>query len=150
MERERNHETWRVLMTHLGRGASCSRRYTTQTTTHTRTHATQRSTRACTRHVQTSTHALHAIMNNKLLHTSGSDRPHRCSRTHIRPHAPLNLQVSPYTSQWAMSPASFRWGIPPPHLIPVGLHGSLGSLHRSLQPKRHLDRFSRFCKGATV
>jgi len=45
---------------------------------------------------------------------------------------PLPPQNSPFT-----------WGIWTRHLI----HGSLSPLQSSPQPKRHLDRFSRFCRA---
>jgi len=74
----------------------------------------------------------------------------------IRAHNPNGISIGsaifaqmaaecPYTLQWD---APFRlkiaasYGGCGPHLI----HGSRDGTHPSPQPKRHLDRFSRFCR----
>jgi len=79
----------------------------------------------------------------------------------IRAHNPNGISIGsavfaqlteecPYTLQWDVPPrlklsgSPFSLGEPDFHLI----HGCLGRLaHPSPQPKRHLDRFSRFCRA---
>jgi len=74
----------------------------------------------------------------------------------IRAHNPNGISIGSavFAQMIAQYPYTLQWDAPPPPLKIAHSHGEIWTpsntwfwVHPSPQPKRHLDRFSRFCRA---